>query len=323
MKKYILIITLFLLWGCKKENPIEPQPIISFIPVSNPASSILPSDVLKVGELKVDKNGSNVDRVKINLVGVNPALLERVFVSTNTNLKIADVDFSKVKSVDVSNVLYENLSDTIPLLSGGNTFYFYIKIKDKVSRDENGKAVAFTILSLTNLKNSKNISVSNSIVVNIGNINVPLYATINAVNSYVGDSKEKVDLFLLGKSVAKAFVLDVVEAGVVKVEISGRLTDGSLPISDYWINGEDSEDLGVAASTFQSKVAKTKIPSATFFINLKKGVHVLNFKTTALFEKVAMNTKVGLKITLSDEKVLQTQNILQSPMKKIWRIRLW
>jgi len=105
------------------------------------------------------------------------------------------------------------------------------------------------------------------------------------------------DKVLFGRSVAKAFVVDLETAGKVKMEVIGSLLNDSLPIGYFWVNGVDDEDITISCSTFESKIPKTAITSKSFTLNLEAGKNVICFKTVPYANKIAIGEKVGLKIT--------------------------
>ena len=308
MKNYILIIIITLLCGCKKETPIEPTPIepiptLSFTQYPTSTTSISPSITLKVGELRIDKNGSTADKVKIDLAGVNPTFVEKVFVSTRNNLENSNLDFSNARLSDENvNILYENLSDTISLESGVNIFYLYVKIKDEINVSQNGQQVSFKIPSFTNINNNQKILLNNVINVFAGQILIEELAVVD--NTSYSSIDNAIDNFVVGKSVAEGFKLFVTKSGKAKVEVVGVKSDGSLPISHYWITNSTDEDFGVRVSNFNSNnnviVGKTAISNKSFTINLVAGVNNVVFKTTNLYKAIPNGSKVGLKITLAN-----------------------
>ena len=118
-----------------------------------------------------------------------------------------------------------------------------------------------------------------------------------------------IDKVLMGRSVAKAFVLHVTKPGTAKIEVIGdKMTDGGLPIEYYWINKYDTTDLGVACSTMDSDVPKTKITKPVFTVNLKAGTQVVCFKAAPLQAKVANDAKLGLKITAANNFAMENEN---------------
>ena len=308
MKNYILIIIITLLCGCKKETPIEPTPIepiptLSFTQYPTSTTSISPSITLKVGELRIDKNGSAADKVKIDLSEVNSTFVEKVFVSTRNNLENSNLDFSNARLSDENvNILYENLSDTISLESGVNIFYLYVKIKDEINVSQNGQQVSFKIPSFTNLSNNQKILLNNVINVFAGQILIEELAVVD--NTSYSSIDNAIDNFVVGKSVAEGFKLFVTKSGKAKVEVVGVKSDGSLPISHYWITNSTDEDFGVRVSNFNSNnnviVGKTAISNKSFTINLVAGVNNVVFKTTSLYKAIPNGSKVGLKITLAN-----------------------
>ena len=308
MKNYILIIIITLLCGCKKETPIEPTPIesiptLSFTQYPTSTTSISPSTTLKVGELRIDKNGSTADKVKIDLAGVNSTFVEKVFVSTRNNLENSNLDFSNARLSDETvSVLYENLSDTISLEGGVNIFYLYVKIKDEINVSQNGQQVSFKIPSFTNLSNNQKILLNNVINVFAGQILIEELAVID--NTSYSSIDNAIDNFVVGKSVAEGFKLLVTKPGKAKVEVIGVKSDNSLPLSHYWITNSTDEDFGVRVSNFNSNnnviVGKTAINSKSFSINLVAGVNNVVFKTTSLYKAIPNGSKVGLKITLAN-----------------------
>ena len=130
------------------------------------------------------------------------------------------------------------------------------------------------------------------------------YVSVNVDSSYLGDNPigygYEPDTFLLGKSVAKSMVLYAEEAGIARVDVLGEMID-KTKFSHYWINSADDTDLGVAASTYNSRVAKTIITSNNFIINLVRGKNVICFKTKSFNPAggnalISTNQKIGFKI---------------------------
>ena len=131
------------------------------------------------------------------------------------------------------------------------------------------------------------------------------YVSVNVDSSYLGDNPigygYEPDTFLLGKSVAKSMVLYAEEAGIARVDVLGEMNDKTIPFSHYWINAADDTDLGVAASTYNSRVAKTIITSNNFIINLARGKNVICFKTKSFNPTggnalISNKQKIGFKI---------------------------
>ena len=117
-------------------------------------------------------------------------------------------------------------------------------------------------------------------------------------------SMTAIDTFVVGKSVAEGFNLNVSKAGTAMVEVIGLKSDNSLPLSHYWITNSTDEDFGVRVSNFNSNnnviQSKTAINSKSFTINLVAGVNNVVFKTTNLYKAIPNGSKVGLKITLAN-----------------------
>ena len=117
-------------------------------------------------------------------------------------------------------------------------------------------------------------------------------------------SMTAIDTFVVGKSVAEGFNLNVSKAGTAMVEVIGLKSDNSLPLSHYWITNSTDEDFGVRVSNFNSNnnviQSKTAINSKSFTINLVAGVNNVVFKTTSLYKAIPNGSKVGLKITLAN-----------------------
>ena len=117
-------------------------------------------------------------------------------------------------------------------------------------------------------------------------------------------SMTAIDTFVVGKSVAEGFNLNVSKAGTAQVEVIGLKSDNSLPLSHYWITNSTDEDFGVRVSNFNSNnnviQSKTAINSKSFSINLVAGVNNVVFKTTSLYKAIPNGSKVGLKITLAN-----------------------
>ena len=140
---------------------------------------------------------------------------------------------------------------------------------------------------------------------NLSNLSLIQYVSVNVDSSYLGDNPigygYEPDVFLLGKSVAKSMVLYAEEAGIARVDVLGEMNDKTNPFSHYWINAADDTDLGVASSTYNSRVAKTIITSNNFIINLVRGKNVICFKTKSFNPAggnalISTNQKIGFKI---------------------------
>jgi len=122
-------------------------------------------------------------------------------------------------------------------------------------------------------------------------------AKIDAANSYEASAVAE-DKILFGNSVAKAFVLEVTTPGTVRLEVVGKMTNGSSPIKYFWVNSKDDVDFNVSVSTLSPIIPKTTLEDKTFVeVNLKAGTNVIAFKTNPYSAKIANNAKVGLKVT--------------------------
>ncbi|MFO0744004.1 MAG: InlB B-repeat-containing protein [Candidatus Paceibacterota bacterium] len=129
--------------------------------------------------------------------------------------------------------------------------------------------------------------------------NAPVYTAVISSTGTYDASTTAVDKVLLGRSVAKAFVLNVTTAGTAKIDVIGSLSNSNPAIAEYWINTIDNTDLNVAASTLNA--TKVAITSSSFTVKLNVGINVICFKTVAYSGSIANGVLVGLKVTGANE----------------------
>ncbi len=121
-------------------------------------------------------------------------------------------------------------------------------------------------------------------------------AKINPAKSYEASSQaEEIELY--GNSLAKAFVLEVEEAGLVRIELIGKKQNGSSPIKYFWVNGKDSEDFNQAVSTLSPIIPKTSFGNNKYLeIELKAGTNLIAFKADGYKGQIANSEKIGLRV---------------------------
>lgn len=120
-------------------------------------------------------------------------------------------------------------------------------------------------------------------------------AKINLEKSYEASSQaEEIELY--GNSLAKAFLLEVEEAGLVRIEFVGKKQNGSSPIKYFWVNDKDSEDFNQAVSTLSPIIPKTNFQGKEYIeIELKAGTNLVAFKADSYKDQIENNETIGLK----------------------------
>lgn len=190
------------------------------------------------------------------------------------------------------NVLNKT-SENIASLTASTAYTATLTVKDAAGNTAN-KSISFTTLA-----------------------NVPVFtAVINPSGSYDA-SVAAIDKVLPGRSVAKAFVLNVTTAGTVQLDVIGSLNGGGMPISYYWINGTDHSDITIGASTLSSVVPKTAIvpilgPNSSI-INLRAGINVIYFKTRDYAFGIMSGIPIGFKITDANGNVYTNASYTTDP----------
>lgn len=214
----------------------------------------------------------------------NLSLTASEITQTSMKISLSATDNTAVKTINLYNNSTKSLVKTFTgsngnyILSGlmPNTEYsFYMTATDVAGNTATSQVFIFKTLDET------------------------FTAVVDASTSFEG-SATAVDKILLGGSIAKAFVLNVTNAGTAKVEVLGSTTNGLPAVAYYWINGADNSDINISCSTLNSKVAKTAITSTSFTINLQAGVNVICFKTARYSGKINNGGEVGLKMTFSN-----------------------
>ena len=282
-----LVLLLFSCSSCKKEveKPVIPAPVddtkITFTPIAT-SIVVFADSMYNLGDVKITNNSDSGFLYNIISIKIVPSVLNAI---------------SKVY-VDGDSTLYK----------GDSVSFKNIFLSSKQVISKNIK-VRFSTINLNNSNLSLNFFYQNKTKAgegtNLSNLSLIQYVSVNVDSSYLGDNPigygYEPDLFLLGKSVAKSMVLYAEEAGIARVDVLGEMIDKTIPFSHYWINSADDTDLGVAASTYNSRVAKTFITSNNFIINLARGKNVICFKTKSFNPAgsnalISTNQKIGFKI---------------------------
>ena len=283
----LIVLLLFSCSSCKKEveKPVIPAPVddtkITFTPIVT-SIVVFADSMYNLGDVKITNNSDsgflyNIISIKIVPNVVNA--ISKVYVDGDSTLFIGD-------SVSFKNI--------------------FLSSKQVISKNIK---VRFNTINLNNSNLSLNFFYQNKTKAgegtNLSNLSLIQYVSVNVDSSYLGDNPigygYDPDTFLLGKSVAKSMVLYAEEAGIARVDVLGEMIDKTNPFSHYWINSADDTDLGVAASTYNSRVAKTIITSNNFIINLARGKNVICFKTKSFNPAgsnalISNNQKIGFKI---------------------------
>ena len=283
----LIVLLLFSCSSCKKgiDIPVIPAPVddtkITFTPIAT-SIVVFADSIYNLGDVKITNNSDsgflyNIISIKIVPNVVNA--ISKVYVDGDSTLFIGD-------SVSFKNI--------------------FLSSKQAISKNIK---VRFNTINLNNSNLSLNFFYQNKTKAgegtNLSNLSLIQYVSANVDSSYLGDNPigygYEPDTFLLGKSVAKSMVLYAEEAGIARVDVLGEMIDKTIPFSHYWINAADDTDLGVAASTYNSRVAKTIITSNNFIINLARGKNVICFKTKSFNPAgsnalISNNQKIGFKI---------------------------
>ena len=282
-----IVLLLFSCSSCKKgiDIPVIPAPVddtkITFTPIAT-SIVVFADSMYNLGDVKITNNSDSGFLYNIISIKIVPSVvnaISKVFVDGDSTLFIGD-------SVSFKNI--------------------FLSSKQVISKNIK---VRFNAINLNNSNLSLNFFYQNktkaSEGTNLSNLSLIQYVSVNVDSSYLGDNPigygYEPDTFLLGKSVAKSMVLYAEEAGIVRVDVLGEMIDKTIPFSHYWINSADDTDLGVAASTYNSRVAKTIITSNNFIINLARGKNVIFFKTKSFNPAggnalISNNQKIGFKI---------------------------
>ena len=282
-----LVLLLFSCSSCKKgiDIPVIPAPVddtkITFTPIAT-SIVVFADSIYNLGDVQITNNSDSGFLYNIISIKIVPSVVNAI---------------SKVY-VDGDSTLYKGDS-----ISFKNIF---LSSKQVISKNIK---VRFNTINLNNSNLSLNYFYQNKTKAgegtNLSNLSLIQYVSVNVDSSYLGDNPigygYEPDTFLLGKSVAKSMVLYAEEAGIARVDVLGEMIDKTIPFSHYWINSADDTDLGVAASTYNSRVAKTIITSNNFIINLVRGKNVICFKTKSFNPAggnalISNNQKIGFKI---------------------------
>ena len=282
-----LVLLLFSCSSCKKEveKPVISAPVddtkITFTPIAT-SIVVFADSMYNLGDVKITNNSDSgflYNIISIKIVPNVENAISKVFVDGDSTLYKGD-------SVSFKNI--------------------FLSSKQVISKNIK---VRFNAINLNNSNLSLNFFYQNKTKAgegtNLSNLSLIQYVSVNVDSSYLGDNPigygYEPDTFLLGKSVAKSMVLYAEEAGIARVDVLGEMNDKTIPFSHYWINSADDTDLGVAASTYNSRVAKTIITSNNFIINLVRGKNVICFKTKSFNPTggnalISNNQKIGFKI---------------------------
>ena len=283
----LIVLLLFSCSSCKKEveKPVIPAPVddtkITFTPIAT-SIVVFADSMYNLGDVNITNNSDSGFLYNIISIKIVPSVVNAI---------------SKVY-VDGDSTLYK----------GDSVSFKNIFLSSKQVISKNIK-VRFNAINLNNSNLSLNFFYQNKTKAgestNLSNLSLIQYVSVNVDSSYLGDNPigygYEPDTFLLGKSVAKSMVLYAEEAGIARVDVLGEMNDKTIPFSHYWINAADDTDLGVAASTYNSRVAKTIITSNNFIINLVRGKNVICFKTKSFNPAgsnalISTNQKIGFKI---------------------------
>ena len=283
----LIVLLLFSCSSCKKEveKPVIPAPVddtkITFTPIAT-SIVVFADSMYNLGDVNITNNSDSGFLYNIISIKIVPSVvnaISKVYVDGDSTLFIGD-------SVSFKNI--------------------FLSSKQVISKNIK---VRFNTINLNNSNLSLNYFYQNKTKAgegtNLSNLSLIQYVSVNVDSSYLGDNPigygYEPDTFLLGKSVAKSMVLYAEEAGIARVDVLGEMIDKTIPFSHYWINAADDTDLGVAASTYNSRVAKTIITSNNFIINLVRGKNVICFKTKSFNPAdgnalISNSQKIGFKI---------------------------
>ena len=215
----------------------------------------------------------------------NPAisLLDTVNNSQNSiTLKFSFTDNKGVANADlyVDNHHYDVLNKTSQNVMGltASTVYAAVLTVKDAAGNSSSKSITFTTLAA-----------------------VPVYTAVaNTATSYEASAAAEYKN-LPGNAATKGIVVDVTTVGTARVEITGSLIGGGLPIDHYWINSVDNSKVEIVTSTFlNNRVPETAITTSSFVINLPAGINVINFKTSSFVGNIVAGTQIGIKITLAN-----------------------
>ena len=282
-----LVLLLFSCSSCKKgiDIPVIPAPVddtkITFTPIAT-SIVVFADSMYNLGDVRITNNSDSGFLYNIISIKIVPSVvnaISKVYVDGDSTLFKGD-------SVSFKNI--------------------FLSSKQVISKNIK---VRFNAINLNNSNLSLNFFYQNKTKAgegtNLSNLSLIQYVSVNVDSSYLGDNPisygYEPDTFLLGKSVAKSMVLYAEEAGIARVDVLGEMIDKTNPFSHYWINSADDTDLGVAASTYNSRVAKTIITANNFIINLARGKNVICFKTKSFNPAggnalISNNQKIGFKI---------------------------
>ena len=304
----LIVILLFSCSSCKKEveKPVIPAPVddtkITFTPIAT-SIVVFADSIYNLGDVKITNNSDSGFLYNIISIKIVPSVvnaISKVFVDGDSTLYKGD-------SVSFKNI--------------------FLSSKQVISKNIK---VRFNTINLNNSTLSLNFFYQNKTKTgegtNLSNLSLIQYVSVNVDSSYLGDNPigygYEPDVFLLGKSVAKSMVLYAEEAGIARVDVLGEMIDKTIPFSHYWINAADDTDLGVAASTYNSRVAKTIITSNNFIINIARGKNVICFKTKSFNPAggnalISNKQNIGFKIRTKNKIFCNEKFIVKSDEKDL------
>ncbi len=208
--------------------------------------------------------------------------------------KVENTSFRK--KVENGVVVLEKVS--VPT-KGSVAIELTYKIKSPIPNgiaDQSQISLALTSLSTDEAEVVQPGSKAFPAIVNLDKIKV-YTAQINLSKSYEASAKAE-DKILFGNSVAKAFVLEVATPGTIRLEVIGKMNDGSSAIKYFWINDKDDADFYTSVSTLNPIYPKTTFDGKTYVeVSLKAGTNVIAFKANSFSGKIADDSKVGLKVS--------------------------
>ena len=200
------------------------------------------------------------------------------------------------KKVENNVVVLENVAISAKATVNIDLTY---KIKSSIPTnvsDQSQISLALTSLSTDEAEVVQPGSKAFPAIVNLDKIKV-YTAQINLSKSYEASAKAE-DKILFGNSVAKAFVLEVATPGTIRLEVIGKMNDGSSAIKYFWINDKDDADFYTSVSTLNPIYPKTTFDGKTYVeVSLKAGTNVIAFKANSFSGKIADDSKVGLKVS--------------------------
>ncbi len=317
--KLITVVAVLFLGSCKKDPPPPTDQHPTWSKKVSSISFTSPTGISKISA------GQKKDAGKITITSISSTTVNLTFTFSGAGAAaVAQFSTNGAIAVD-ANVVNNKFTISLPVTPGtANLDLMYIATNTIPSGIVDGSQITLTLTSFSTSE-ANVVLPGNGLLpssINLDKVNVPVTftAVINPTGSYDA-SITAVDKSLLGRSVAKAFVLNITTAGTAEVEVLGILTDGGLPITHYWINGSDNSDLGVVASTLGSIVPKTLVVGTfsprSFIVNLRVGINVICFKTAAFASQITAGTKIGLKVTGANGVSYTNSGYTADPIKNV------